>query len=237
MEAPVRAQPWSFSALNTFITCGEMYRRRYVTKDIKDDGPEDAKDWGTTVHKAFEDRMSLGKALAPLPLTLLDHEPYMEKLDKHEGVIFTELHGALDRRLMPVAEWYSDEIWFRVVVDFISIIRGGNNALLVDYKTGKQKPEEHAKQCALFAIYTWHLWPKVDIVDTRLYYTSTLSEVRKVYSRKEEDQLWQLFIPDLQQYREAFKTETFQKRPSGLCNGWCKVTDCEHWREKRNWRK
>jgi hypothetical protein len=47
------------------------------------------------------------------------------------------------------------------------------------------------------------------------------------------DALWSKFVPDLRQYMEAFKTETWQARPSGLCNGWCPVTECEHWKPKK----
>lgn len=227
--------PWSFSALNTFITCGEMYRRKYITKDTKDEDTE-PKTWGLTVHKAFEDRMSLGEKDAPLPLTLMDHEPYMKKIEAYGGIVMTEIQGALDRNLMPVSEWFSKEIWFRVIVDLLSVIRD-TSALVVDYKTGKQKIE-HEKQTALFAIFAWHLFPNIDIVDTRLYYTQTMSELRKVYSRSQENALWELFVPDLKQYVQAFRTDTFQKRPSGLCRGWCPVKDCQHWSPRRpSWKQ
>ena len=36
------------------------------------------------------------------------------------------------------------------------------------------------------------------------------------------------------QYAQAFKTDTWQPRPSGLCNGWCPVKTCEFWQPKRN---
>ena len=45
--------------------------------------------------------------------------------------------------------------------------------------------------------------------------------------------IWKKFIPDLRQYAEAFKTDTWQPRQSGLCNGWCPVKECEFWKQKR----
>ena len=52
--------------------------------------------------------------------------------------------------------------------------------------------------------------------------------------RDQIDQLWAPFIGDLKQYMQAFREDIWQPRQSGLCNGWCPVTDCEFWKPKRN---
>jgi hypothetical protein len=43
-------------------------------------------------------------------------------------------------------------------------------------------------------------------------------------------------VPDLKQYATAFKTDVWQPRQSGLCNGWCPVTECEFWKPKRTFK-
>ena len=57
---------------------------------------------------------------------------------------------------------------------------------------------------------------------------------KKVWGRAEIEALWNLFIGDLRQYAEAFKGDVWQPRPSGLCNGWCPVKTCAHWKPRRD---
>jgi hypothetical protein len=45
--------------------------------------------------------------------------------------------------------------------------------------------------------------------------------------------VWGEFLPNLKQYAQAFKEDIWQPRQSGLCGGYCPVTDCEFWRPKR----
>jgi hypothetical protein len=35
------------------------------------------------------------------------------------------------------------------------------------------------------------------------------------------------------QIEHAFETDHWPKNPSGLCNGWCGVLDCDFWKPKR----
>lgn len=224
--------PWSWSALTTHKNCGWQYHERYVSKRVKNTETEE-QDWGKIAHSAFEARLD---AKTPLPPSLMEHEGYVQKIEKHGGILFTEMQGCLDRNLTPISDWWSDQVWVRVVLDVLSVIRNGENALVVDWKTGKQKDDMEG-QLALFAIYVFCLFPKVNICDTRFYFTQTATEVRKVYGRDEQPRLWDMLLPALGQYRESFKTDTWQKRQSGLCNGYCPVTDCEFWKPKRTWRR
>jgi hypothetical protein len=227
--------PWSYSALNLFTICQYAYFEQYVTKRTKKTETE-KKDWGKLVHTAFEDYVDSGGKI-PLPPSLKEHQGYVDKVVmRHEGILFTEMQGALDRQLMPVSEWYDKSIWFRVVLDVLRVIRGGDNALIVDWKTGKMR-DGMEKQNMLFAIFVWHLFPNVDICDTRLYFTETGQELRKVYGRAQEEELWDHFLPDLKQYRDAFKQDIWQKRPGWKCKGHCDVKDCEHWQPLRQWRR
>lgn len=215
--------PWSPSGLAQFVNCPRQYHEVRVVKTVVD-VPGEAAQWGTTVHKHFEDRQAVGK---PLPETLSHHEAYMSKLASWEGVSFTEQKVGLDRKAMPCS-FFDREVWMRQVIDFKNI--DGDTARIVDYKTGK--PHDKFDQLMLNAIHTFAMHP-VDIVDARYYWTSTYSETRKVWSRSEIPMMWAKFIPNLKQYREAFATNVWQPRPSGLCNGWCPVKGCEHWKPKR----
>lgn len=218
--------PWSPSALAQFRNCPKQYHEVRVVKSVKD-VPGEQQLWGLKVHKCFEDRQSVG---TPLPPELETHETYMKKLAAWEGVSLTEQKVGLDKRGQP-CNFFDRDVWMRQVIDFKNI--DGETARIVDYKTGKV--HDKFEQLALNALHTFALHP-VQIVDARYYWTTTYSETRRVWDRKQIKELWAQFIPDLRQYAEAFKTDTWQPRPSGLCNGWCPVKTCEHWKPKRTGR-
>lgn len=221
--------PWSFSALDTFSSCPRQYFHKYVLKDVpKDTSPEIV--WGNYVHKAFEDRQATN---VELPADLQEHEKFMEHLDKLKDGIFydTERKISLDINGKPVNEFFGDHIWWRGVIDWRCINEPEKRATLVDYKAGK--PHDKWKQLGMFAIHTFLQFPTVDLVNAQFYWTKTATATKKVWSREDVPHLWSMFLPDLKQYAQAFKTDTWQERPSGLCNGWCPVTKCPHWRPKR----
>ena len=65
------------------------------------------------------------------------------------------------------------------------------------------------------------------------YWTQTKTTNGMTITRDQIPAIWREFLPALKQYAEAYATDTWQPRQSGLCNGWCPVTDCEFWRPKR----
>jgi hypothetical protein len=217
--------PWSFSSLEDFVNCPRAFHAKRILKSVKEEKTE-AIIWGERVHKHFDLRQHDGIAL---PSELAMHEPYMQALQKLAGThMNTELRIALDNTLQPCA-FFDDKVWFRGVIDWIK--RGDRMAFIRDYKTGK--PHNKFKQLKLFALHTFATYPAIEAVDVRFYWTQTLTETGELYHRHQIADLWKEFVPDLKQYSMAFKTDTWQPRQSGLCNGWCPVKECEHWKPKR----
>ena len=218
--------PWSYTSLKQFVDCPRQFHEMRVLKTVVQQDTPDLL-WGKQVHSAFEDRQAVR---TPLPNTLKAHEPFMAKLDARPGTTFTEQKIALDKTARAVAQFFSPHVWFRGVIDFKKIDMDTESALIVDYKTGK--PHQKFDQLALFAIHTFVAHP-VNVVDVQFYWTKTQTIDRKIWARHEVPALWAKFVPDLKQYAEAFKTNTWQPRQSGLCNGWCPVKECEFWRPGR----
>lgn len=218
--------PWSHTALDDFVNCPRAFHAKRVIKIIKEEKTE-AMIWGEWVHKQFENRQAHS---TPLPPELAEHEEYMLRLENMSGEAFTERKIALNRKAEPCG-FFDKDVWYRGVIDYTKI--AGNTALVVDYKTGKM----HSKyqQLKSFALSTFAMFPEVFRVDVRYYWTKTKQATGEQYTRVMIPQLWQVFTPDLKQYVEAFKTDTWQPRPSGLCHGWCPVTDCEFWKPKRTY--
>lgn len=221
----MKPKAWSFSALDTFKNCPRQYEAKYVSKTVQEEKSEQML-WGERVHKAFELRQLDGTTL---PAGLEQHEEYMRKLEALPGIHNVEQKIALDRKRQP-CNFFASDVWFRGIIDYIKV--DSATAYLVDYKTGK--PHQKMDQLMLFALHTFALYPDVNRVSVRFYWTQTLTETRAAYTRDESSALWAKFIPDLRQYAEAFKTNTWQPRQSGLCNGWCLVKECEFWKARRN---
>jgi len=218
--------PWSYSALEDFKNCPFAYYNKRVIKAVKDEGSEHT-EWGTRVHKHFEDRQLHG---TPLPMEVSEHENMMQRLDAIPGDLYAERKVALTRDRQP-CDFNDPNVWWRGIIDWTKVHEKSRKAVIRDYKTGKM----HSKfgQLKLFAIYTFIEFPRIDEVDCKFIWTKFGMVTGEVYHREEVPKLWAEFIPDLKQYVEAFKTDTWQCRPSGLCNGWCPVTTCEHWKPKR----
>ncbi len=218
-------KPWSYSALDDFVNCPRAYYEKKVARSVKEERGQELI-WGEWVHKQFENRQKDG---TPLPAELAEFENYMLTLEKLPGAKDTERKIALNRAFDP-CEFFAKDVWFRGVIDYSQIWRG--KALLIDYKTGKE--HQKFKQLKLFALHVFAEYATVTEARCEFYWTKTKSSTGETYTRDMIPQLWAEFIPDLKQYAQAFKQDVWQPRPSGLCNGWCPVKTCEHWKPKRN---
>lgn len=219
----MKPNAWSFSALDKFVNCPRQFHEVKIAKSVVEPETEQMR-WGTWVHKQFEDRQKLG---TPLPSQIKQHETFMLLLLELPGTFETEQKVALDRRGKP-STFFAKDVWWRGIIDYVRV--NGAHAHVVDYKTGK--PHQKFGQLKLFALYIFARYPEVQTVKVEFYWTNTMTRTGDVYTRDMSSRLWSEFVPNLKQYVKAFRTNTWQPRPSGLC-GWCPVTTCEFWKPKR----
>jgi hypothetical protein len=217
--------PWSPSSLSDFVNCPRSFYEKRILKSVKQEDTEQTI-WGNKVHKAFEERHLNG---TPLPPDLDDHEAFMLQLTVIPGQHYTEQKIALSTALTPCG-FFDDNVFMRAIIDYLKVT--DDRALIVDYKTGK--PHNKFGQLKLNALWVFQQHPAVQKIKVMYYWTKTMTVTDQQYARADIPALWADFVPDLKQYKEAFKTDTWQPRQSGLCHGWCPVTTCEFWRPKRN---
>lgn len=220
----MQPKPWSFSALDDFTTCPRAYYEKKVIKSVVDI-PHESQAWGTYVHAQFEGSQRDGTALAP---DVESHAPLMRRLARLPGAAYTERKVALTRTLAPTT-FFAHDVWWRSVIDYHRV--EGPHAIVVDYKTGKVKPKW--AQLEQYAWYLFLAYPELTTVKAYFYWTKTHALQGRTYTRDVTRTIWKDLKHPLTQYVEAFKTDTWQMRPSGLCAGWCPVTDCKFWRPKR----
>ena len=210
----MNAPPWSFSGLTSFETCGKRYFHIKVARDVVDP-PNEATAWGSTVHKHLEDRVRHG---TPLPAVLQEYERLVEPIINAGGTLIVEQQLAVDSGLRPVA-WDSQDAWCRGIVD-VGVLTG-KRAVLLDWKTGKRKPE--SDQLKLFAGLAFAHYPDIEAVTTGFVWLKEGVVDREKFTRKDASTIWQQFVPRVQRLERAYADLRFVPRPSGLCRRWCPV--------------
>ncbi|TDN70476.1 PD-(D/E)XK nuclease family protein [Paraburkholderia sp. BL10I2N1] len=216
----LRGKPWTYSALEAFETCPRQFHEVKVLRRFRD-RPNPAGDWGDRVHKALEDFMETGAAL---PEGMQQWQVLATTLKNLPGRKLTEVKLAVDKCFSPTP-W--GDAWSRGKVDLV--VLNGREAAGFDYKTGKPKPSE---QLMLYAGYMFATWPELEKAQTGFVWLKNRRIEPATYYRKDVPRIWQEFAPRVHRMELAQEKDAWPPRPSGLCNGWCPVTDCEHYKSK-----
>lgn len=219
---------WSHSALELFENCPRQYHELKVLKRFPVQATAEM-DWGLYVHKAFEDFLLLGTAL---PLDLQAHQPFLAAFKALPGELAGEERLALDTTLRQ-CDYFDKvrEVWYRGQVDARKRDRAAGTSHILDHKTGKVKSD--FTQLKGFAMFEFLTQPEIHTCRVEYYWTQTRGTSGETYTREQLPELLRFFAVKLNRFADAFLTETFMPKQSGLCNGWCPVTDCEFWRPKR----
>lgn len=219
---------WSHTALSQFQTCPFQYAaaRYYITTKFEE---TDATRWGGRVHKALEMRLKRG---TPLPQEMKKWEKYCTAFEKNaeklNATIHPEYQLAISKNFSQT-DWFDKTAWGRCAGDVV--IDAGNTIYVYDYKTGKMREgsEQLATNAAFFAL----AFPEAQKFVTRYVWLEHDQITGKDFSREEIPGIWDDRLSQIVNIMECWEQEDFPCRRSGLCNGWCQVTDCEHWRPKR----
>ena len=210
--------PWSYTALTAFETCPRRYYLTRVAKQVTEP-PTEATIWGNRVHTAIEHRL---QSKAPLPDYLSTYEPMIAALVKKNGKKIIEERFTLDKNFRPTT-WTAPTAWCRGVVD--AGIVGSKNAVILDWKTGKRKPD--SSQLKLFAALTFAHYPWVERVATGFVWLKENSLDQEVFTRSQIPEIWQEFVQRVRRLEIAYADQKWQASPSGLCAKWCPCTSCE----------
>lgn len=206
---------WTYSQLDSFESCPKKFYHLKVIRDVVE--PETVhQTWGKDVHTAFEDAIDKGD---PLPESMAHWQPIATKIAQIKGVKYTEQKYALDKNFAP-ADW--SNAWTRGIADLV-ILRG-DQAAVMDYKTGKKKPTE---QLDLYACYLFKYHPEIKTVNTGLVWLKERKMEWKSIRADEQHVVWQGLLPRVRKLESAYERDSWPAKPSGLCRQWCAVFSCE----------
>jgi len=232
--------PWSHSSLEKFRNCPHAYHEIKVLQNFTD-AQHESSIWGNWAHEQIEFHYGY-KTQQPWHENMLPYVPHIEAALAWAGGVgyspgtadvpckltMLEKRLALNTKIKP-CEWEDPDVWGRGIVD--ALIINGPVAYVIDWKTGKVKPD--SEQLKLFALLVFYHYPWVTECHTSFEWLQHGKNTRERYFLLNVHDMWRSYMPKLTEYKTAFKTDTWQKRPSGLCNGWCAVENCIHWKPKR----
>ena len=210
---------WSYSALTSFETCPKQYWHYRIKRDVKE-GKSQATDYGSEVHKHFENRLIKKK---PLPLDLRHHEKVLSKLEAAPGEGMPEQKLAINRAYQPTG-FFDDDVWCRSIIDYTKVIT--NRAIIVDHKTGKVKEgfDQVDHQAAMLFCYM----PEIEQITAGYYWTKAKRLPTIKITREDVPAIWNKFMPRVEHMENQIKHDEFPAKPNGLCKRYCAVTSCPH---------
>jgi hypothetical protein len=222
MQQETKPFAWSISRLSAYELCPKRHHEVDLKKTFEETpGPE--REFGTRVHKALEEACRDGKPLPP------DLRPYQDIVDKVLGLPghkTYEQRMGIDRHFQPCG-FFDPEVWLRVVADVLVVSFDGDRAAVVDYKTGKIKPD--MSQLKLNAAVIFATYPRVFHVDVAYWWVAQGKKLtRATYSRVDDlASIWNEFLNRVNAYESAYVEDRFPATPSGICKRWCPVRTCE----------
>ncbi len=219
---------WSHSALDAFENCPKQYQETKILKRWPFVETQEMR-WGKEVHKAFENFLLYG---TPMRADLQMHVEFLTDFKNQPGELRGEERIALDTSLQR-CDYFDKQrqVWYRGQIDAVKRHFEAGHSHILDHKTGKQKND--FSQLKGFAIFELLTQPRIHTVKVEFYWTQTRATVGETYHRAQLGELLGEFTPRLQRFASAHREGNFPPKQSGLCNGWCPVTNCEFWRPKR----
>jgi hypothetical protein len=221
---------WSYSALNNFTNCPRKFHAYDIAKVVKEPENEAMKE-GYRIHKILADYFS-DRAL--LPPELIHHHKLLRTMTSGlpREKVLTEHRMACTFKLEP-CEYFdkTKRVWLRAVADLL-VLNGGDRALSVDWKTGKEPDERYELlpknfQLRLTAVCIFLHFPQIRHITSRYVYLNAGTQPGFEMVRDELRE----FLPQMYEYagvyQRAIRHEHFPPRPSGLCKRHCAVATCE----------
>ena len=212
---------WSYSSISLFQQCPRKYYRLRVLKDIVEP-PQAHLDYGSAVHKAAEDYVCGG---IDIPEKYGFIKTPLDALKILPGEKYCEYEMGLTKDFKPCV-FRDPDVWFRGIADLLII--DGDEAKIVDYKTGKSAQYADTKQLELLALLVFKHFPQVKHVKAGLVFLVAESLVKAEFTEDQQSIAWTKWLPEIERLETALETDVWNPKPNFTCRKFCAVVDCEH---------
>jgi len=203
-----------------FENCPLRYDRQRIKKEVIDTGGEASK-YGERIHEHLETRMNGGN----LDAEATQYEPLCKVIEELavQGTLHVEHKLTLTENLTPTG-WWDADAWLRSKLDILIVV--GDNALVLDWKTGKRNADQF--QLQLFAAQVFKHFPEVQQVDTAFVWLKSMELDSRHYVREDMPEVWAEIMNRIRRIYDAYEHDNWPARPSGLCRFCPCRNDCEY---------
>ena len=212
---------WSYSSISLFQQCPRKYYRLRVLKDIVEP-PQAHLDYGSAVHKAAEDYVCGG---LDIPEKYSFIKTHLDALKSLSGEKHCEYEMGLTKEFKPCA-FRDPDVWFRGIADLLVI--DGDEAKIVDYKTGKSSQYADIKQLELLSLLVFKHFPNVKHVKAGLVFLVAEDLVKAEFTEDQQSSAWTKWLTEIERLETALNTDVWNPKPNFTCRKFCAVVDCEH---------
>jgi hypothetical protein len=212
---------WSYSSIKLYDQCPKKYYHLRVIKDVKEP-PTDAIIYGKEFHSAAEHYV---RDNVPLPPQFNFVKSTLDSLKQLNGEKYCEYEFGLTEDLKP-CRFKDPEVWWRGIADLLVI--NGDEARVLDYKTGKSAKYADTDQLELMALAIFKHFPQVKKVKAGLLFVISKNFIKDSYSSENQDKMWHKWISEYNRMKFSYESNVWNPRPSGLCRKHCLVLECPH---------
>lgn len=221
---------WSYSKLLMFESCKLQYKLRYVDHVAEEKSP--AADRGTAIHQMAEDFV-IGKSKS-LPTELLKFSDDFSALRNRysNGLVEVEQEWGFDQNWEPTAY---KTAWLRMKADAVAYNERRNEAIVIDFKTGKKFGNEikHGNQVQLYALASAIRMESIQKFTLELWYLDKDELTTNTFTREHAVNFVKQFDKRAKRIDHAHKTGVFEANPNMISCQWCsygpqKGNQCPH---------
>jgi len=215
---------WSYSSINTFKQCPKKYYHTRVIKDTPEPTSQ-AMLYGKQVHKAAEDYVRDGK---PIQEAFLYIKEFIDGiLASFKGEVLCEHRLGITEDLEPCG-FFDDKVWYRGIVDLLIIDKENKQAVIIDYKTGKNPQYADVNQLELMTLAVFKHFPEVENVKAGLYFFTKTQLIKETYDKTKEPDLWAKWLEQVNELKSCYDNDVWNPKPNFSCSRFCPVESCEH---------
>jgi len=218
--------PYSFSKISTYQHCPMKFKLNYIDK-IRLQTEHKAFEKGKFIHHVLEHLMKK-ESIPDFKFILSTEEDIKDYKEILNSFIHSELFHEYYQRDSElevgfslkmedgkvVADGYSKDSMVLGFIDYISIDKENNRALIVDWKTGKYKKDINKLQVKIYSLWAM-LYYEIENVDCEFVFVEHNKKVKASYNIKDKNNLIKDIFSEILFIEKAQK---FKKNPSALCD-------------------
>jgi hypothetical protein len=214
--------PWSYSSLTSYENCGFRFAAERIHKTVQKKQYQEAAN-GIDIHKVIELHLTENKPLpdatvkAMVDTALRGREVKFMKFEHKLGVT---------KDLQPCDYYDKNDCYYRGILDVMYVNPENSTGAIFDWKNGK--PNAYSEQLKANSALVFAHYPHITTVHNEYVWLRHKDTTPSKVFRDFYQPIWERFIKRVDRLQHALATDTWYKKPSGLCKKYCPVTHCEH---------